>query len=248
MIYGLEEYDITNTLEIESALSELDFNLIRENIREQIQNLDNNVDYISPIENKFRLIMDEYDIDNDIKSSAMDSMQELYEFTLDEIASSFDIDINYEGQSLQNLSEMAKSLYEFLVLKARKNITKFYSKFIIKNKKMLTEPYAAEKRKDLSSTVLKKVTKNKDDIIILSKCPAIFKSLVFNMDFDSDELMKVVVDTEYHGLNVKHMVASDSVIGNFMAKYVSMIRDNSDLYDDVYCRVYSKVSNKLIKN
>ena len=249
MIYGLEEYDMTNNLETASTLTQLDFNLIRENIREQVQNLDSNVDYLSPIEDKFKLIMEEYEeTDDEVRNSAVDVMAELYKFLLDEIASSFDIDIDYESQSLQNIADMANSLYYFLVLKARKNITKFYSKFILKNKKMLIEEYTAEKRKDLTSTVLKKITKNKDDIILLSKCPSIFKSLVHNMDFNSDDLLKIVVDTEYHGLNVKRMVSSDIVIGNIMDKYMSMVRDNSDLYDDVYCRVYSKISNKLIKN
>lgn len=247
MIYGLEEYDITNSLEVESTLSQLDFNLIRENLREQIHNLDSNVDYVSPIENKFKLIMDEYEVDEEVKASAMDMIKGLYEFVLDEISSSFDIDIDYQGQSLQDLSDMTKSLYEFLVLKARKNITKFYSKFILKNKKMLIEEYSAEKRKDLSAAVLKKVTKNKDDITLLSKCPSIFKSLVYNMDFSDEDLLKIVVDTEYHGLNVKRLIASDILMGNFMNKYATIVRDNSDLYDDVYCRVYSKISNKLIK-
>lgn len=247
MIYGLEEYDMTNNLEMADTLNQLDYNLIKENIREQIWNLDSSVDYLSPIEDKYKLIIDQYrEVDTDVILTATDSMKELYEFILDEVSASFDIDLNY-SDDINTMADITQSIYYFLILKSRKNLTKFYAKFIIKNKKILIENYNNEKRKDLSSTVLKKVTKNKDDIILLSKCPAIFKSLVFNMDFDTEDLLKIIVDTEYHGLNVKRMVSSDMLIGNIMAKYTEIIRDNSDLYDDIYCRVYNKMSNKLIK-
>lgn len=248
MIYSLEEHSVTNSVEIESVLSELSFDLIKENIREQIHNLDSNIDYIGPIEDRYKVIQEEYADDEDVMRTASDTMHTLYEFVLEEIADSFDIDINMQAISIADLPHTAYSLYNFLVLKARKNITKFYTKYIMKNKKILIEPYLTEKRKDILSAVLKKQTKNKDDIIALSKCPSIFKSIVFNMDFDSDVLMKFVVDSEYHGLTVKTLIHSDIVIGNVMDKYSIMIRDNSDLYDDVYGRVYNKLVKKLIKN
>ena len=248
MIYSLEEHSMTNSVEIESVLSELSFDLIKENIREQIHNLDSNIDYINPIEDRYKVIEEEYSDDEDIMRTASDTMYTLYEFVLDEIAQSFDIDIDIASISTADLPGVAYSIYHFLVLKARKNITKFYSKYIIKNKKMLIEPYLTEKRKDILSAVLKKQTKNKDDIIALSKCPSIFKSIVFNMEFDSETLMKFVVDSEYHGLEVRGLLSSDIIIGNIMEKYTLMIRDNSDLYDDVYGRVYNKLMKKLIKN
>ena len=248
MIYSLEEHNMTNSLEIESVLSELSFDLIKENIREQIHNLDSNIDYISPIEDRYNVILEEYGEDEDVVKAASETMHNLYNFILEEISESFDIDINIDAIGLDVLPETVNSIYQFLVLKARKNITKFYTKYIIKNKKGLVEPYVGEKRKDILSSVLKKQTKNKDDIIILSKSPSIFKAIVFNMDFDSDELIKFVVDTEYHGIAIKNLIESDIIIGNIMDKYTVMIRDNSDLYDDVYGRVYSKLVKKLIKN
>ena len=248
MIYSLEEHSVTNSIEIESVLSELSFDLIKENIREQIHSLDSSIDYINPIEDRYKVIQEEYADDEDVMRTASDTMYTLYEFVLNEIAESFDIDINVDAIRPADLPHVAYSIYYFLVLKARKNITKFYSKYIMKNKKILIEPYLTEKRKDILSAVLKKQTKNKDDIIALSKCPSIFKSIVFNMDFDSDALMRFVVDSEYHGLTVKTLISSDIVIGNIMDKYTIMIRDNSDLYDDVYGRVYNKLVKKLIKN
>lgn len=248
MIYGLEEHTITNSIETESVLSELSFDLIRENLREQIHELDNGVDYINPIEDRYNIIREEYEEDEDVLRTASETMYSLYVFILEEIADSFNIDINIDAIPADKLPDVAYSIYYFLVIKARKNITKFYSKFIIKNKKMLIEPYITEKRKDILSTVLKKQTKNKDDIITISKCPAIFKSLIFNMDFDSETMLKFVIDSEYHGLNVKNLINDDIIIGNIMDKYTIMIRDNSDLYDDVYARVYNKIVKKLIKN
>lgn len=247
MIYGLENYDMTNSLEVESSLSQLDFNLIKENLRDQIHNLDSNVNYVSPIENKFRIIMSEYELDADIKKSAIDVMLSFHLFIINEISESFDLDIDTENKNHLDISDIANSLYEFLVIKARRNITKFFSSFIIKNKKSLVEDYQSDTKKDLSSTILKKAIKNKDDIILLSKSPSIIRGLVFNMDFDDNDVLKMIVDTEFHGLNVRRMKTSDVFHGNFMNKYSSIIRDNSDLYDDVYHRVYIKLSDKLTK-
>lgn len=247
MIYSLEEHNITNSLEIESALSELSFDLIKENIREQIHNLDSNIDYINPIEDRFNVILEEFGEDEDIVRAASETMHNLYNFILEEIAESFDIDINIDAISLDALPETTNSIYQFLVLKARKNITKFYAKYIIKNKKGLIEPYIGEKRKDILSSVLKKQTKNKDDIIILSKSPSIFKAIVSNMDFDSETLISFVADNEYYAIVMKNLIDSDIIMGNIMDKYTVMIRDNSDLYDDIYSRVYKKLTKKLIK-
>ena len=247
MIYSLEEHNITNSLEIESALSELSFDLIKENIREQIHNLDSNIDYINPIEDRFNVILEEFGEDEDIVRAASETMHNLYNFILEEIAESFDIDINIDAISLDALPETTNSIYQFLVLKARKNITKFYAKYIIKIKKGLLEPYIGEKRKDILSTVLKKQTKNKDDIIILSKSPSIFKAIVSNMDFDSETLISFVADNEYYAIVMKNLIDSDIIMGNIMDKYTVMIRDNSDLYDDIYSRVYKKLTKKLIK-
>ncbi len=248
MFYNLEEYeDAVTEIEVATLLADLDIDLIQTNIGEQINNLDNNINYLESIEDKYKLILEEFSDDIDSCIVAKNKIIMIYEFIINEIQESFDIDIDYQNMNFEQLSQAAGSLYNFLVIKARKNITKFYYKYIVANKKSLVQEYASEKRKDVTTSTIKKLTKNKDDIIILSKCPSIMSMLTNNIDFSTELFLDIAVGTEFNGIYVKDLIENDKVFGDIFYKYESMIRDDLDLYDDIYGRVYTKLYNKLIK-
>lgn len=247
MIYSLENYSTICEAELEMALTELNIDFIQENIIEQIKFLDSETDFISPIEDRYSIIKEEYSDHPDIIIEANKTMTDIYDFLLNEIASSFDIDIDINRIDKEKYGEVAYGLYFFLILKCRKNLYKFYYKYMIHNKSILVEPYMSDKPKDLLSTVLKKYTKNKEDIMLLSKCPSIFKSLVFNMDFDNKDFMTYIDNSEYYSSIVLDLIDNEIIMGNFVDRYMVMIRENIDLYDDIYSRLFPKISKKLLK-
>lgn len=242
MIYNLNENTITNDIEIEKLLVELDINLIKENIREQIMNLDNNVNYINPLETKFKTIESMFGENEDVMNPARNYMIDVYTFVLECVMDSFDIDIDIPSD-MEELSTLANTAYEFLVITFVKNISKFFTKYIIENKKMFIQEYGNNK-KDLSTTVIKKTIKNKDDVVIVSKCPSIFKSVLYS-DFTEEDLLLYTQNNEFVSLKIKEYFDNDIIMGNPMDKYLELIRDNNDVYDTIYIKSYEKICKKL---
>lgn len=247
MIYSLENYSTINEAELELALSELNIDFIQENIIEQIRFLDTDTDFISPIEDRYSIIKEEFADHEDILNDASKIMVDIYDFLIDEIASSFDIDIDKDRIDKERYGEVAYGLYFFFVLKARKNIYKFYYKYMLHNKSLLVEPYMMDKTKDVLSVLLKKYTKNREDIVLLSKCPSLFKALVFNMEFTNKDFMSYIDNSEYYSSVVSELIENDIIMGNFVDRYVIMVRENVDLYDDIYARIFPKLTKKLLK-
>lgn len=242
MIHNLSENTITNDIEIEKLLVELDINLIKENIKEQIMELDNNVNYINPLEVKFKTIESMFSDNEDVMAPARNYMQDLYTFVLECIMDSFDIDINIPSDT-EELSTLANVAYEFLVISFVKNTSKFFTKYIVQNKKMFIQEFGNNK-KDLSTTVIKKTIKNKDDVVIVSKCPSIFKSVLYT-DFNEDDFLEYTKNNEFISLKMKEYVDNGIIMGNIINKYFELVRDNNDVYDTIYIRTYEKICKKL---
>lgn len=250
MIYSLENENMVslNDLEIEETLTSIGTDLIWDVLVDQVYNLNSNVDYLGPLRDRHQVLLEEFEENEEVTRITNEKMVSIYESVLNLLSDSFDLDFNIATDgSVEDLANYVYAVYYFLVIKCRKNIQKVYFKFIFNNKELITADYESEKFKDVETSVLKKVVKEKSDLALLAKCPDIFKSVVFNMDFESNELLEYTSNDEYWGSLVKELYENDKIFGNLFSKYQTLIREDSNLYNDVYCRVYNKLSKKILK-
>lgn len=249
MFYDNESYDLSCDLEIETLLADLPFELLRENIKDQINNpLDYTVNYINTITDKCTVFKSQYKDNEDAIRSVNSSLKEFFEFVLNQIDARFGLCLDLDNLEDEAVIELGESVYNFLILRYKKNITRFFYKYIIKNKKSLVEYYEKlGKKKDVTSISLKKQIKNKDDILLISNLPSVIK-YILDLEIDPADFLKYAADDDnFDGIVVKKTVTDGIISGNFISKYFELILDsrNDDVLDEVQTDVKLKLMKKL---
>ncbi|WP_304576736.1 hypothetical protein [Romboutsia ilealis] len=241
-----DEYEILNTIDLDMMLSDLPIDLMKENIRYQVENpLGVGSDYSTIIMDKCNTIIKEYAQVEDVVNEIEQTLDEFYRFIINLLDEKFNLDIDYENMSTKEIIQIGHVLYKFFILRYRKNVSKFIYKFIVKNKKKLAANYTNDdKRKDVVTVVLKKKTKNKDEIRILSNLPLVIKEIL-SLSHDPEEFMDMCCGNDLYEAEVVKELISDFVIsGNFTDRYLSLILDQ---YNDVLDEIQIEVKIKLMK-
>ena len=245
-MYDKELYELTSDLEIDMLLSDLPFELIKENIKEQIKDpLLSNVNYINIITEKRELLLQQFENNIDYIKKIDNQIINFFTFIITEINNTFDLGIDMDQFEDYDIIEYGQVLYNFFILRYRKNVSKFIYKFIIKNKKFLIESFETlEKKKDVTHISLKKQIKNKDDLIILINLPNIIK-YIFSLDIDNLDFLKHCCNEElYESIKIKELIISSKLNNNFVRNYLELVQDK---YDNVVDEIQTEVKYKIIK-
>jgi hypothetical protein len=248
MLFNEEEYDLCSDTEIDMLLVDLPFDLIKENLRYQINNpLATNVNYIENVIDKFRVLRETYGENDDAIRNINSLTVSFFSFIIEEIDKKFDLSMEVDYNDIQETMETGEVLYNFLILRYKKNITKFIYKFITKNKKRLVEEFEGQyKKKDVTSISLKKKIKNKDDVLILSNLPSIIK-YIMNLDIEPLDFLSYATNDElYEGTYLTNMIYQGKLLGNFVDEYLNVIEGEYDyILDEVQTDVKLKLMKKL---
>jgi len=245
-MYDNDIYELTSDLEIDTLLSDLPFDLIRENVKEQINDpLWSNVNYINVILEKRDLLRKQYDNNSDALKSIDNQIYDFFRFIITEINDKFDLGIDVDDFETEEAIEYGEIFYNFFILRYKKNISKFITKFIVKNKKVFVEKFEnVEKKKDVTQISLKKQIKNKDDLIILSNLPEVIK-FIFYLDIDNLDFIKYCCrDDLYEAIKIKDLIITARLTGNFVREYMTLIKDK---YDNILDEILTEVRYKIIK-
>lgn len=243
-----EDHELLSETETDILLSDLPVDLIKESLKFQIQNpLSTNVNYVENMVDRYRVLRAEFDGNTDAISK-LDSMTiDFYEFIIEEIDEVFDLSLNTGAwDGLESAQNIALTLYSFMVLKFRKNITRYLHRFITKNKKDLISSFGPDdlKKKDVTSIAIKKKIKNKDDIQIISNLPSLI-SHTLNLDIDPmDFISYVAKDDNYEASIIRNLILEGNLLGNFVKPYFEIIRNE---YDGVLDEIHTDVKMKLLK-
>lgn len=246
MNFQSEEYEIASSLETDLLLVDLPMDLIRAQIRDQINEpLQNNVNYIENVLDFIETFHAQNDGDDDAARTVNNFTVDFFAFIIEEIDTKFDLGINTEAFEMYQYKEVGAALYTFLILQYRRNITKFIQRFIIKNKKMLVDNFDGQiKKKDVTTIAVKKKVKNKDDALIVSNLPTVINSIM-NMDIDALTFLKYVGADENHEASMmRNLILEGIMMGNFTRAYMDTIRVD---YDQVLDEIQTEVKLKLIK-
>jgi len=227
-------------------LADLPFDLLKENLRYQIKDpLATNVNYIENAIDKFRVLRETYSENADAIRNINSLTVNFFAFIIKQIDEQFDLDIDVDFSDVQETVEVGEALYNFLILRYKKNITKFIYRFIKKNKKRLVEEFEGQyKKKDVTSISLKKKIKNKDDVLIISNLPSIIK-YIMNLEIEPLDFIEYATKSElYEGNYLSNMILQGKLIGNFVHEYVNLINEDYDyILDEIQTDVKMKLMN-----
>lgn len=246
MVYTDDDFELVSNTEIDLLLVDLPFDLIKENLRYQINNpLSSNVNYVENVIEKISFIKDEYAENDDVLENVENMTMNFFGFLIQELDNKFNLCVTEELEDPDTYMSVGTSLYNFLILRYKKNITRFIYRFILKNKKLLVEEFESSyKKKDVTSIAIKKKIKNKDDILILSNLPSIIK-FIMSLELEPLDFIKYASsDENYEANQLKNLINEGKIVGNFVSPYLSTMMYD---YNDVMDEIQTDVKMKLIK-
>ena len=249
MLYDEEEYVRTSDLDIEILLAELPFNLTRENIIEQINDpLSIQVNYITTLMDKCEIVKKEFVDNSEVIKEINTNLRSIFELILREMNDKFNLGMSI-NESDDDIVKIGESLYNYLILRYRKNISRFIYRFILKNKKDFIERFDVNKKKDITSLALKKQFKNKDEVILITSLPKIIK-YIMSLEIEPIDFLDTISKGEhYEATIIKDAILSGQIIGNFIPKYFYLMIDEYEhVMDQIQTDIRLKLINKIKNN
>lgn len=247
-MYNNEEYEIVNNIDLDIILSDLPLELIMSSLDHQIKNpLDIGTDYCTIFFDKCASVLQEYKGVEDIEKDLEELTTKFCLKVLNMLDDKFKFDINYDGLTNYDLTKMTLMMYKFFILRYRKNVSRFIYNFIQKNKKMISEQFLNDdKRKDITTIVMKKITKNKDDIRIISNLPIIIKNIL-EMDHDPLDFMELAAPVDlYYADEIRTLLENFTLSGNFTKPYLStLLYQYTDIVDEILIDVRAKLCEDI---
>lgn len=243
-MYNNEEYDIVNNIDLDMLLSDLPLELIISSIDHQIQNpLDVGTDFCTIVFDKCAAVLKEYRGIEEVEKEIEELNTKFCLNVLNKLDDKFKFEINYDGLTNYDLTKMTVMMYKFFILRYRKNVSRFIYNFIQKNKKMISEQFLNDdKRKDITTIVMKKMTKNKDDIRIISNLPIIIKNIL-EIDHDPLDFMELAAPVDlYYADEIKKLLEDFTLAGNFTKPYLNtVLYQYTDIVDEILIEVRAKL-------
>ncbi len=246
-MYSLEdETNEVSNIDTDLLLADLPINLIKENIRAQINDpLSNTVNYIEIVIDKIRELEEMYSEDGETLNKIKGLSLDFFSSIIDDIDERFGLGVSFEeSDSAVYIEELATVLYSFLIVRYKKNVRKMLYNYITENKKELVEEFDYFlKKKDVTSNSIKKKVKNKEDALIASNLPVIIK-YILDLNLSPIELIEYCnSDDLYEGSYIIDLILSGNLIGDFTEEYLSIIVDE---YDDVLDEIQTNIRIKLL--
>jgi hypothetical protein len=242
-VFDENEFEIDR--EMQEYLTDLSFDVVQANISEQLVSpLDITVNYLENILDKYDSAKEIYSDNEDVINNITSTMEDFCFNILNEISSVYNLSIDMDRLTSEyDIIKACQFIYEFLVLRFKKNITRFFYQYIKQNKKIIIEKFS-DNKKDVTTLTYKKMLKNKDDVIIISNLPEII-SFIISLDIDPLVFLDYSVNESlYQGIYMKELVTNNIILGDFVDSYISLCVDE---YSDVFDEILANIKYKIIK-
>lgn len=250
MRYSIDE-ELTTESDFSEVLAEIPSSLVLINLKEQIKcPLVSPMDLLSIFLDKCDLIREEYTDDSESTQQLNTLMFNFLTEVLDMIEDEYSLFININRDNLQDLRDATQSLYKILILKYKKNLVKFFLKYIMKNKRMLAEEFGMGNSKDLTSLSMKKglQIKNKENVSIISNLPLIFRNITsYQIEVGPIEFLELSgAEKYYEGYLMKEMFMIGKIGGSFVPKIMELMEEHyeSEIFSEVRFKLIEKIMKK----
>lgn len=246
LFYDEENYELTTSVEVDGLLADLPFELIKESIREQIEDpTGTNINYIDVIIEKCNTFKELHDDNPELITQINDSIDEFFTSIITDINDRFDLGLDIETiKTTEDIIEVGTAIYTYFILRYVKNVGKFITKYIISNKASIASNFNNEIKKDVSTAAFKKQIKNKDDLIIVSNLASIIKSII-NLEIDSKTFIELSTGSDsYERAILIDLIDTDKLIGDFVKNYLDIV---IDIHDYILDSIYTEIKTRILK-
>lgn len=247
----IRDNDFINGFDIERILGDLPIDIIKENIKSQIDDpLTFMTNHCDQVYETLDEAMDEIGHIDEYRYELQEIRDDFNLFLLTELDNGFGLGIDFDNLQTYEMEDIGKHAYDFFVVNLRENITNFLKNYICINKANLASLFTEEyKRKDVTTTNMKRLTKNKDDVIILSNIISILY-YILDLDLDPEDFMELAVEPgEYSGELVKEYVRNFKIANNFVNKLFNEVKyTHNDAIDEYASEICLELQNNLIYN
>lgn len=247
MYHESRKFDLSSDTEIDMLLVDLPLDLIKENIKFQITDPTMiEVNYLETVLDQIREIKNIHSENPDAMQNLSNICTDFFGFIINTIDDKFSLDIDMDFGNTDDVITAGTTLYNFLILRYKKNITKLLYHFITRNKKAIAEQFEAEyKKKDVTTNSLKKKIKNKEDVVIISNLPKIIE-YILALELDPTDFVEYVCGPgNYEGSLIKSYIENNVISGDFVTPYLDMVKNENDfILDEVQTHIKLKLLNK----
>jgi hypothetical protein len=247
----IRENDFINGFDIERILGDLPIDIIKENIKSQIDDplifMTNHCDQVYMTLDE---AMNEIGHIDEYRYELNELRDDFSSFLVLELDNRFGLGVDVENLQSHEIELIGRTAYEFFVVELKSNITNFLMNYINMNKSELAGLFTDEyKRKDVTTTNMKKLTKNKDDVIVLSNIISIIYHIL-DLEMDPEDFMELAVEPgEYAGETVKEYVRDFKIANNFVYRLFNEIKySHNDIIDEFAAEICLEMQNYLLSN
>lgn len=237
MIYELDDYENGSEIETHMILAELPYNFIKESIDAQINELgSNSINYLNTITDKIKYHKRENSYNTEMVETLDNVLLDISLFVINKIKEKFEIEIPVSPDILtvDEITEIAESLYCVFILDIKSNVSRFFYRYIQKNKKYLLDNIIeAGRKKDVTIINMKKILKSKDDATIAANIPKILSFIKNDVTVSNEQFIKYASDESFEFEHVKQMIEEYKILGDITPSLFELL-DDSELYDFLY--------------
>lgn len=247
----LRDDDFINGFDIERILGDLPIDIIKENIKSQIDDpLVFSTNHCDQVYETLDEAMEEIGHIDEYRYELQEMRDEFNTFLVIELDERFGLGVDRDNLQGFEIEMIGKNAYEFFVVNLKENITNFLLNYITMNKSELAGFFTDEyKRKDVTTSNMKKLTKNKDDVIVLSNIISIIYHIL-DLELDPEDFMELAVEPgEYCGEVVKEYVRDFKIANNFVYKLFNEIKySHNDIIDEFASEICLELQNNIIND
>ena len=245
----LRDDDYINGFDIERILGDLPLDIIKENIKSQIDDpLTFMTNHCDQVYETLDEAMDEIGHIDEYRYEINEIRDDFNSFLVTELDTRFSLGIDLDNLQTYEMEEIGKYSYEFFVVDLKRNITNFLMNYICLNKSYLASLFTDEyKRKDVTTTNMKKLTKNKDDVVILANIISVIYNIL-ELELDPEDFMELAVEPgDYAGEAVKEYVRSFRIANNFVYNLFNEVKYiHNDIIDEFASEIGFLLQSNLI--
>lgn len=244
----IRDNDYINGFDIERILGDLPIDIIKENIKSQIEDpLTFMTNHCDQVYETLDEAMAEVGHIDEYKYELEEMRDDFNSFLINELDTRFNLGIDMENLQTYEIEEVGKNAYDFFVVNLKENLTNFLMNYICLNKSYLAGLFTDEyKRKDVTTNNMKKLTKNKDDVVILANIISVLYHIL-DLDIDPEDFMELAVEPgEYCGEVVKEHVKTFKIANNFVFGLFNEIKyTHNDIIDEFASEICLSMQNNL---
>lgn len=245
----IRDNEFINGFDIERILGDLPIDIIKENIKSQIDDpLTFMTNHCDQVYETLDEAMNEIGHIDKYKYELEELRDNFSCFLVKELDLRFSLGIDIENMQSYELEEVAKNVYEFFVVNLKENLTNFFMNYIFSNKSYLASLFTDEyKRKDVTTTNMKKITKNKDDVVVLANIISVIYHIL-DLDLEPEEFMDLATEPgEYTGEMVKEYVRSFKIANNFVYNLFSEVKyTHNDIIDELASEISLQMQSEIL--